>query len=71
MNTITRTSAVIGPFAPAGALRRVFETLAALFAPSGREAALSVRELHAMADRYEATQPSFAADLRAAAERQQ
>jgi hypothetical protein len=71
MTTITQTTAYIGQIAPAAALRRAFETLAALFAPGDREAALSARELRAMADRYEATQPSFAADLRAAAERQQ
>ena len=71
MTTITQTPAFIGQMASAGALRRVFETLSTLFARTDRDVALSARELRAMADRYEATQPSFAADLRAAAERQQ
>ena len=70
MNTITQTPAFIGPYVPAGALRRVLQAVSALFARTDRDVALSARELRAMADRYEASQPSFAADLRAAAERQ-
>ena len=71
MTTITQTAAFVGRTQTDGALRRLFQSFAALFAPGEADVALSARELRAMADRYEATQPSFAADLRAAAERQQ
>ncbi len=70
MTTTIHPPALIGPFAPASALPRFFRALAALFARTDRDMALSARELHALADRYEASQPSFAADLRAAADRQ-
>ena len=72
MTTTTHTQppALIGPFAPATALPRLFRALVALFDRTDRDVSLSARELRAMADRYEASQPSFAADLRAAADRQ-
>jgi hypothetical protein len=70
VTTITQPAAFTGRTVPAGALRRMLDALASMFAPSDRDMALSAHELRAMADRYEAGQPSFAADLRAAAERQ-
>ena len=71
MNTITLNAAATSVAATAGALRRFAERVAALFGRSDDDVSLSARELRAMAARYEASQPSFAADLRAAAERQQ
>lgn len=55
-----------------GILRQVLNMLSHAWQQKvdAREVPQTARELHAMADRYQAGQPGFAADLRAAADRQ-